>query len=283
MPDSGAIPLAPPAVAARKQAQRWNVVAKIIDSFWFLFAWALLIIFWELGARFGFLNAGILPPPSQTIPFILSGHAAGGFGGQQNGLIASAVITLSRIFIGLISGLLCSVLLGAFIVEWKPLRRLVFPIVQTIAPISPVAWIPFAIAIVGIGGPAAIFVVFMAVFGSMTVSAVAAFEGVPAEYVKVAQSMGLSRRRMWVSVFLPAATPAILTMTRLSFFGAWMAVLAGEMAGINSGLGYLIILGQQMYNMKLVMAGIITIGVIGFLMDRLILLIQKKILWWEYR
>ena len=62
---------------------------------------------------------------------------------------------------------------------------------------------------------------------------------------------------------------------------AWMAVLAGEMAGINSGLGYLIIMGQQMYNMKLVMIGIIAIGMIGFFMDRLLLLIQRRILWWE--
>jgi NitT/TauT family transport system permease protein len=53
------------------------------------------------------------------------------------------------------------------------------------------------------------------------------------------------------------------------------------MAGINSGLGYLIIMGQQMYNMKLVMIGIIAIGVIGFFMDRLLLLIQRRILWWE--
>jgi len=68
---------------------------------------------------------------------------------------------------------------------------------------------------------------------------------------------------------------------RMSFFAAWMAVLAGEMAGINSGLGYLIIMGQQMYNMQLVMVGIIAIGVVGFALDRLLLLAQRKIVWWE--
>ena len=248
---------------------------------WFLLAWALLIGFWELGAAQGFLNDRILPPPSETIPFLLRGEAAIGFGTQRTGLFEAVLVTLGRIAIGLGAGLLGAILLAAFIIEFILLRRIALPLVQTIAPISPVAWIPFAIAIVGIGAPAAIFVVFMAIFGSMTLSAVAAFDGVPGEYIKVAQSLGASRRRIWFRVILPAATPNILTMARMSLFGAWMAVLAGEMAGINSGLGYLVTMGQQMYNMKLVMVGILTIGVVGFLLDRIMLLIQKKVLWWE--
>ena len=248
---------------------------------WFLVAWALLIGFWELGAAQGFLNDRILPPPSETIPFLLRGEAAIGFGTQRTGLFEAVLVTLGRIAIGLGAGLLGAILLAAFIIEFILLRRIALPLVQTIAPISPVAWIPFAIAIVGIGAPAAIFVVFMAIFGSMTLSAVAAFDGVPGEYIKVAQSLGASRKRIWFRVILPAATPNILTMARMSLFGAWMAVLAGEMAGINSGLGYLVTMGQQMYNMKLVMVGILTIGVVGFLLDRIMLLIQKKVLWWE--
>lgn len=71
-----------------------------------------------------------------------------------------------------------------------------------------------------------------------------------------------------------------MTAIRMSFFGAWMAVLAGEMAGINSGLGYMIIMAQQMYNMKLVMIGILAIGFIGFAIDRLLLLANARLLQW---
>lgn len=283
-PDPSSSGASPAVVATRLRTGRnlaGAVLARLSAGSSFLFAWALLVVFWEIGAAQGFLNPRILPPPSQTIPYLLSGAASVGFGVQRTGLFQSVAITLSRIAIGLGAGLVGSLLLAAFIVEFVPLRRLALPIVQTIAPVSPVAWVPFAIAIVGIGAPAAIFVVFMAIFGSMTVSAVSAFEAVPKEYVKVAENLGTSRLRIWRSVLFPAALPAILTMMRLSFFGAWMAVLAGEMAGINSGLGYLIIMGQQMYNMKLVMVGIMTIGVIGFAMDRLLLLIQRRLLWWE--
>jgi NitT/TauT family transport system permease protein len=67
-----------------------------------------------------------------------------------------------------------------------------------------------------------------------------------------------------------------MTVARMSFFGAWMA-------GINSGLGALIMFGQQQFNMRLVMIGIVTIGLLGFLVDRLLLVFQKRLLWWENR
>lgn len=209
-----------PRLMTRARPRHWP--RALTTVFWFALAWGLLIGLWELGAAQGFLNDRILPP-SETIPFLLSGGANVGFGVQKTGLIDAVLVTLGRIGIGLSCGLGLAVLIGALIVEFVPARRLFLPIVQTIAPISPVAWIPFAIAIVGIGDPAAIFVVVMAIFGSMAVAAVAAFDAVPGEYVKVATTLGAGRLRIWFRVLLPG----IMTMTRMSLFGAWMAVLAG--------------------------------------------------------
>lgn len=120
----------------------------------------------------------------------------------------------------------------------------------------------------------------MAVLGTMTLSLIAALDGIPTEYLKIARNLGTSRIRMWWYIRLPAIIPGTMTAIRMSFFGAWMAVLAGEMAGLNSGLGYMIIMAQQMYNMKLVMIGILTIGFIGFVIDRLLLLINARLLRW---
>lgn len=248
---------------------------------WFAAAWGLLVALWEIGAAHGVLNPQILPPPSQTLPYLLEGSTSIGFGVQRTSLLQATLATVLRIALGLSLGVTAALGCAALIFEFMPGRRLVMPIVQTLAPVSPVAWIPFAIAVVGIGAPAAVFVVFMAIFGSVTISAVAALDAVPNEYLKVAVTLGTPRRRIWRKVLIPAAAPAIMTTLRMSLFGAWMAVLAGEMAGINSGLGYLITMGQQMFNMKLVMVGIVTIGVIGFLMDRGMLLLQRRLIWWE--
>lgn len=259
----------------QREFGRWQSVV------WFALAWAILIAIWEVGALTGAFSARILPPPSETVPFLLSGGAEVGFGTQRTGLFDAVGITLGRIAVGLVLGLAASIAIGFLIVQVLPCRRVLLPIVQTLAPISPVAWIPFAIAIVGIGDPAALFVVFMAVFGSMCCAAVAAFDSVPDEYRKVAKSLGADTIRLWTTVLLPAAAPGLMTMVRMSLFAAWMAVLAGEMAGINSGLGYLIIQGQQMYNMELVMVGVIAIGLVGFTLDRFLLLAQRKLIWWE--
>lgn len=247
---------------------------------WFCLAWLLIILLWELGSYMEWLNPQILPPPSETIPYAFSGNISIGFGQQRTGLFEATAVTLARVGTGMLAGLLVSSCLAVMVIELPLLRRLILPIVQSLAPIAPVAWIPFTIAVIGIGGQAAVFIVFMAVLGTMSLSLIAALDGIPAEYLKIARNLGTSRMRMWWHVRLPAITPGAMTAIRMSFFGAWMAVLAGEMAGINSGLGYMIIMAQQMYNMKLVMIGILAIGFIGFAIDRLLLLANARLLQW---
>ena len=272
--------------ASEKPGQQTALTSRlhrlILESnfLWFCLAWLLIILSWELGSYVEWLNPQILPPPSQTIPYAFSGNITIGFGQQKTGLFESSSITLARVGIGMLTGILVSSCLAIMIIELPILRRLVLPIVQSLAPIAPVAWIPFTIVVIGIGSPAAVFIVFMAVLGTMTLSLIAALDGIPAEYLKIAHNLGTSRIRMWWYVRLPAIIPSAMTAIRMSFFGAWMAVLAGEMAGINSGLGYMIIMAQQMYNMKLVMVGILAIGFIGFAIDRLLLLINARLLQW---
>jgi NitT/TauT family transport system permease protein len=249
----------------------------------FLAAWAILVGAWELGAVTGVLNPAILPPPSEFLPYLAGGPGAAGIGSQQVSYGAAVLDTLIRVTVGFILGVTAAAVVGAVLAGTRVARLIGLPIVQTIAPIAPVAWVPLAIALVGTGDGAAVFVVFMAIFATMCVATVAALEAVPPELVKGARTLGTRGWRLWGRVIVPAAAPALATAVRLSFFTAWMAVLAGEMAGINSGLGALVILGQQQFNMSLVMAGLVTIGVLGFAMDRLLLVLRRRFLWWERR
>lgn len=250
--------------------------------FWFALAWALLLSAWEGGAWLGWLNPQILPPPSQTLPFALSGQVAVGFGQQRIGLTDAVAVTLLRVGAGMALGMLAALLLAVLVTEWRALRQLLLPVVQSLAPIAPVAWIPFTIVVVGIGGPAAVFIVFMAVFGTLSLSLISALDQMPAEYLAIARNLRTPRWRLWWHIRLPAILPAAITSLRMAFFGAWMAVLAGEMAGINSGLGYMIVMAQQMYHMKIVMTGIITIGLIGFSVDRVLLALNHQLTEWMY-
>jgi len=250
------------------------------DTLWFLLAWALLIGAWELAVQSGWLDGRVLPPPSVTLPYAFSGEAVVGFGQQRSGLLEALLVTLLRVSGGLLAGSLVALLLAVITTEVKLLRRLILPLVQTLAPISPVAWVPFTIAVIGIGGQAAVFVVFLAVLGTMTLALVAALDAIDPQYLNIARNLRCTRQQIWLRVRLPAIAPSAMTSLRMAFFGAWMAVLAGEMAGINSGLGYMIIMAQQMYNMPLVMVGVMTIGVVGFVVDRLMLLLGRRLTGW---
>jgi len=249
----------------------------------FLLGWVVLGLGWELGAATGVLNRDILPPPSEVIPYLIQGPGSAGIGPQQVSYGEAIVKTLLRVTIGLGLALLAAIPLGTLIAIVPLVRQFLMPMIQTIAPIAPVAWVPVAIALMGTGDQSAIFVVFMGIFAIMTLATAAAISSVPSELIKTARSLGARGSRLWLWVVLPAAAPSLLTIVRVNFFAAWMAVLAGEMAGINSGLGALIILGQQQFNMQLVMVGVLTIGVIGFAIDRLMLIVQRRLLWWEAR
>ena len=265
------------------QPPRVTVLEKCKSGAWFVFAWLLLGAIWELGAAQGWLNKRVLPPPSALLPYLVTGNLAAGLGEGQTTLGGAILDTMLRVSAGFLIGLFCALTSAVLIVTVRPARLLFFPIVQTVAPIAPVAWIPLAISVAGIGSGAAVLIVVLTIFGSITASAVAAFDAVPREYMKVGRLLGAKRTRLLWRVVLPAAAPNLMTLARMSFFGAWMAVLAGEMAGINSGLGALIMFGQQQFNMRLVMIGIVTIGLLGFLVDRLLLALQKHLLWWENR
>jgi NitT/TauT family transport system permease protein len=249
----------------------------------FVVAWLILAGLWELGAHTETLNPRILPPPSVVIPYLLQGPGSAGIGPQQVSYGEAIGRTLMRVMAGLGLGVGAAIPLGMLIEGIPILRRFVLPMIQTLAPIAPVAWVPVGIALMGTGDQSAIFVVFMGVFSILTLATVSALSSLPPELLKAAKSLGIRGWKLRLWVMLPATAASLMTSVRLNFFAAWMAVLAGEMAGINSGLGALIILGQQQFNMRLVMVGIMTIGVIGFLVDRVMLALQRQVIWWERR
>jgi NitT/TauT family transport system permease protein len=99
--------------------------------------------------------------------------------------------------------------------------------------------------------------------------------------IKTARTFGASKRQIWAHVIFPAVLPQVFTMLRINFFAAWMAVLAAEMVGLKNGVGMIVILGREMFNPNLIMLGICIIGVTGYAVDALLLLIQRKVLWWK--
>jgi NitT/TauT family transport system permease protein len=243
--------------------------------------WAFIVAIWEIAAASGWSGTVLFPPPSSFLRYAIESDFRVGFGGDAMPIPVAIVVSALRVLVGLALGFVAAIATGILISASGAFADLVMPLVRGLAPIAPIAWIPLGIVLFGIGNPTAIFVVFMGVYFILTISTVAAVNGVDQRLIKTARSYGANRTQVWTRVIFPAVLPQVFTMLRINFFAAWMAVLAAEMVGVKNGLGMMIILGREMFNTKLILLGMCMVGATGYLVDALLVQIQRRILWWQ--
>jgi NitT/TauT family transport system permease protein len=254
---------------------------------WWLASVGLFVGLWELGAAVGWINAIILPPPHATIGEIQNQPdflrpVIGVFRIGANFVALTAIVaTLERVLVGLILAFLGGLIVGGLAFSFATFGKLVLPLITVLSPVAPIAWLPLALVAFGVGDPAAIFVVFVALFFILTIGVVNTMQGVSQVYVNTARVLGATRWKLMLHVILPATLPGLFMITRMNFFGAWTAVLAAEVVGVNTGLGAIIWAGRMTTNMRLMFLGLALIGLIAFLLDQLFGQIQNRVLWWK--
>jgi len=124
-------------------------------------------------------------------------------------------------------------------------EKLALPTITLLSPVSPIAWLPVAIFVFGIGNAPAIFMVVVALFFHMVLATVSQIDGVNRNLINVARTMGASKWQIYTRVIVPAILPGLLMVLRLNMFGAWMVVLVAESTGVGYGLGQVIMAGAQ--------------------------------------
>jgi NitT/TauT family transport system permease protein len=225
--------------------------------------------------------AAFLPPPSH---FLQTAFASGfriGLGSQAVPVYQSVMSTFLRVFAGMGLAFAAAVLTGAALSLSPFATWCMNPLLYILAPIAPIAWIPTAIVVFGISNVTAVFIVFMGVYFILTIATLAEIKRIPPEFLIVAANLGASPVDRWVRVVLPAILPGVFTLLRTNFIAAWMAVLVAEMVGLRDGLGAIIMMGRNLFNSDLIMLGMVIIGVSGFIVDRLLLLISHRLVWWR--
>jgi NitT/TauT family transport system permease protein len=190
-------------------------------------------------------------------------------------LIDYSIASLFRVTAGWYLAVLLAVPAGLAL-GWRPgLADAVNPLLQFLRPISPLAWIPLALVWFGIGDPPAVFLIFLASFFPLAVSAMGAVANIKRLYIRAARNMGMSGTQLALKVVFPATLPSIIVSLRITLGIAWLVVVAAEMIAVRSGLGYLIIDARNSLRLDLVIDGMILIGVIGIVLDRAILQLEK--------
>ena len=254
---------------------------------WWVLSVGTMVGLWELAAAFDLINTVILPPPRVFIreienqaQFLLPQIGVQRIGGNFVALTAIWA-SLLRIMSGLALAFIAAVLIGSLAFSLRVFHKLTYPAITLLAPIAPVAWIPFALVAFGIGDGAAIFVVFVGIFFVLELAAVNSMKNVDQHYIDTARVLGASRRQVMWRVIFPAILPNLFVIMRVNLFGAWMGVLTAEMVGVNTGLGTIVLVGRQMMNMNLTFLGMAMIGIVGYLLDAGLGLLQRRVLWWR--
>ena len=262
------------------------------------FGWALLSVgmfagLWEFLWAVGVADEKLLPPPhiflgnipDQARFFNTATRWQIGVDPNSGPSPYEAVfITIGatgmRVFVGLLIAATLSVSVGVLIRYVGILEKLVLPTITLLSPVSPIAWLPVAIFIFGIGNAPAIFMVVVALFFHMVLSTISQIDNVNRNFINVARTMGASKRQVYTRVIIPAILPQLLIVLRLNLFGAWMVVLVAESTGVGFGLGQVIMMARNTFNPSLVFFTIALIGLLGFLSDWLLRVVQKRILYW---
>ncbi len=239
-----------------------------------------VVALWEVVAATRVIDLTLFPPPSEFLAYLVREDFSVGLGRQRVTIWGAAAASVLRVTAGLLIGFVLGLVAGLLVSLSETAGRTVLPVVRLVAPIAPIAWIPLAIILFGIGNPTAVFLVAVGTVSIITLATAAAVAGVDERLVQTAATLGATPAQRWWYVVLPAVFPQVFTIIRTNYMGAWMAVLAAEMVGLRSGLGAVILIGRESSNANLILIGMCMIGVCGLVIDTVLVLIQKQVLWW---
>ncbi len=196
-------------------------------------------------------------------------------------LIIDCLSSLKRVFIGFCFAAVTGIVLGLAMGLIARLRMAFVPIIELLRPIPPLAWIPIAITLFGIGDLSSSFVIFIGAFYPIFTNTLLGVREVPITYIDAAKMLGASNWRIYRQVILPSALPSIFAGLRIGLGTAWACVVAAEMIAARSGLGYEIQLNRQLLQLDRVVAGMAVIGLIGVTMNTLMHWLELYCLPWE--
>jgi NitT/TauT family transport system permease protein len=267
-----------------------GVLGKI---WWTCLSIGLFVGIWELCWLVGWADPKLLPPPHIFIGSI--GEQGKFFNTATRWQIGTAMnegpsafepvlitigATTMRVFAGLLIASVLAISVGVLVRYYALFDKLVLPTVTLLSPVSPIAWLPVAIFLFGIGNGPAIFMVVIALFFHMVLATISQIDGVSPNLINVARTMGASKRQIYGRVIVPAILPGMLAVLRMNLFAAWMVVLIAESTGVGYGMGQVIMLARNTFNPSLVFFSIAVIGALGFAFDWLLRQAQRRILYW---
>jgi sulfonate transport system permease protein len=235
---------------------------------------ATLLALWQLVAEREWISPLILPPPAivgQTLRELWSDGTIG------SNLAVSAVRVAKGFGIGAAIGLS----LGAAFGLSSTFRAYVQPTVLAVYQVNVMAWIPLLILVFGIDEPLKIAAITYAAALPITVNTAKGIAGIPAKWFELARVHQLRRHEIIWKIAIPAALPSLFTGLRGGLGAAWMSLVVVEMVASSEGVGFMVVWGRQLFQLDVVIAAIVVIGVVGLALDLVLSAAERRLRLWQ--
>ncbi|MDR3166240.1 MAG: ABC transporter permease [Synergistaceae bacterium] len=234
----------------------------------------VILASWEYLGRRGIINLSILPRPSVIMDCLAEMIANGQL---KKHLLVSAFRVVKGFLIGGGVGLVLGVLCGLSN-TWNDVLSSLIGILR---PIPMIAWIPILILLLGIDEGSKIALIAIGTFWPVLLNTSRGIRNTDKKLLEVGIILEKSRSQMLTKVILPAAFPFIFTGIRLGVSSAWSCVVTAEVIAAAVGIGYVIMYARELLQPDVLLIGVLTIGVVGLLLDVVLLQIEKRALRWN--
>jgi len=240
----------------------------------------LLVALWHFVVAI--TGTRLIPSPRQVAVMMYDFS----FGGIYDDAFSATILThiwksMTRVYGGFFLAAIIGIPLGLMIGRMKILRQLLDPTINLLRPIPVTAWLPLSMIFFGLGPNAAIFLVFLGAFYPILLNTIFGVRAVDPRLFEAASMLGCAGSAMFRQIVFPASLPAIFNGLRVAHGFAWILIVVGEMTGVPTGLGSVIMDGRTLSRTDLVVTGMIVIGAMGFVTDRIIVMISNRVLSWS--
>lgn len=251
-----------------------NKERKAINGIEYIGLLVVIIVIWQVASNMGLLNPLTLPSPSRILNTFITLIKKGTL--QKNLLISSQRV-LSGYAIAAVSAIGLGILMGLS----SHFKRMTDLIIQILKPIPPISWIPLVILWFGIGEEGKVFLIFIGSFFTILVNVVDGIRRIDVKLVELSNAMVIPKLKYVFQVVIPYAAPNIFTGLRTGLGQSWMCVVAAELVASSTGLGYMIMYARQFGQTDVVIVGMLMIGIIGKVMDSILMFFEKKVIRWK--
>ena len=253
---------------------------RVPDYVYSVGAVVLLLLVWYAVSHSSFIKPGYLPTPEELgstfVDLVKNGY-------QGKPLAEHIGVSLMRTLTGFVLGVALGVPVGLLAGYSRRAGAMISPIMAFIRPIPPIAFIPMAVLYFGLGEAGKIVLIFFVSFNYVQANAQAGAANFPIAYRRAAESLGLTRAQTFYRIVLPGALPQIFTGLKVALALSWAVVVAAELVGAQSGLGFMISDAALLFRIPVVYIGVALIGAIGLILNFSLNLIEHKIVHWKGR